>query len=201
MKMKSNIKKYLGEGLLIVFSVLFALFINKVFEDYKTNQKKNIAKESIKKELYRNQAILYKWQKKHLAIRNRISSLIENKADSLKTELKKYDYLNLMVLTNNESLIDAILYNTAWESAKTTGIISEFNYETIQKLTRVYDLQEILTEKTIMKIMDYYFETESHNMENLDKTLIQFQLRFWELTGQEESMIFLFNEAINELEE
>ncbi len=199
--MKSNIKKYLGEGLLIVFSVLFALFINKAFEDYKTNQKKIIAKESITKELYRNQAILNKWQEKHLAITNRISSLIENQADSLRVELEKYDYLNLMVLTNNESLIDAVLFSTAWESAITTGIISEFDYETIQKLTRVYGVQENLTERTIMNIMDYYYDTESQNMDNLDKTLVQFQLRFWELTGQEQSMIFLYKEAINELEE
>lgn len=197
MEMKSNIKKYLGEGLLIVFSVLFALFINKAFEDYKTNQKKNIAKESIKKELYRNQAILNKWKEKHLAI----LSLLENQSDSLIAELKKYDYLNLNVLTNNKGLIDAILTNTAWESAKTTGIISEFDYETIQILTLVYDVQEIMTERTIMKIMDCYYDTESHNMENLDKTLVQFQLRFSELTGQEKSMIFLYKEAIKELEE
>ena len=194
-------KKYLGEGLLIVFSVLFALFISKAFEDYKTNQKENIAKESITKELYRNQVILNKWKEKHLAIRNRISSMIENQEDSLNVELKKYDYFNLMVLTNNESLIDALLSNTAWESAKTTGIISEFDYETIQKLTNVYDVQEILTERTIMKIMDFLYNTETHNLENLDKSLVQFHLRFWELTGQEESMIFLYKEAINELEE
>ncbi len=194
-------KKYLGEGLLIVFSVLFALFISKAFEDYKTNQKENIAKESITKELYRNQAILNKWKEKHLAIGNRISCMIENQEDSLNVELKKYDYFNLMVLTNNESLINDLLSNTAWESAKTTGIISEFDYETIQKLTRVYDVQEMLTERTIMKILDFLYDNETHNMENLDKTLIQFHLRFRQLTGQEVTMIFLYKEAINELEE
>lgn len=199
--MKSNMKKYLGEGLLIVFSVLFALFISKAFEDYKTNKKENIAKESITKELYQNQVILNKWMEKHLAIRNRISSVIENQEDSLKVELKKHDYFNFMVLTNHESLLNALLSNTAWESAKTTGIISEFDYETIQKLTRVYDVQEILTERTIMKMLDFLYDTETNNMENLDKTLVQLQLRFYELTGQEEYMIILYKEAINELEE
>jgi len=199
--MKSDMKKYLGEGLLIVFSVLFALFISKAFEDYKTNQKENIAKESITKELYRNQVILNKWKEKHLAIRDRISSMIENQEDNLNVELKKHDYFNLMVLTNNEPLINAILSNTAWESAKTTGIISEFDYEMIQELTFVYDVQEMLTERTIMKILDYLDDTETHNMENLDKTLVQFYLRFQNLTGQEEAMSVLYKEAINELEE
>ena len=111
--MKSNIKKYLVESLLIVFSVLFALFISKAFEDYKTNQQKNILKESITRRIDRNQAILNKWKQKHLAIENVISRMIENKEDSLNVELEKYDYFNFMILTNNEPLLNAMLSNTA----------------------------------------------------------------------------------------
>ncbi len=197
-KMK-NFKKYFAEGILIVFSVLFALLINKLFEDYKTNSKKTIAIESIQKELYRNSEILEDWKKKHIEIRNRITEIIDGKNDSLKTELLKYEFLNLAVLTNNESLIDAILTNTAWESAKSTGVISEFDFETTQKLTHVYTMQEVLTDKTIAKILDYYFDANAHNMENIDQILIQFQLRFWELTGQEELMTDLYIEAIKEM--
>lgn len=198
--MKTNIKKYVGEGFLIVFSVLFALFINKSFESYQTYNKKEVAKASILKELYRNEAILKNWKERHVDIRNRITEVIEGKNDSIKIELQKSDYLNLGILTNNESLIDAILTKTAWESAKTTGIIAEFNYETIQKLTHVYAMQEVLTEKTVAKILDYYFDTEAHDMQQIDKTLIQFQLRFWELTGQEELMASLYKEAIEQMQ-
>lgn len=198
--MNSNFKKYVGEGLLIVFSVLFALFINKSFEDYQVNQKQVIARESILKELYRNQSIMNKWKEKHIEIRDRISSVVEGKADSLKIELNNYDYFNLGVLTNHESLIDAILTDTAWESAKTTGIINEFDYETIQKLTHVYSMQEVLTERTIINILNYYFDAESHELNNLDRILLQFQLRFWELTGQEELMTTLYDDAIKHME-
>lgn len=194
-----NIKKYLVEGLLIVFSVLFALFINKLFDDYKTTQKKTIAIESIEKELERNSEILDHWKEQHTKIRNRITQIIEGKNDSLKTELLKYEYLNIGILTNNQSLIDNILTNTAWESAKSTGIISEFDFNTTQKLTQVYTIQEVITEKTIPKITDYYFDTNSHNMENINQTLIQFQLRFWELTGQETLMNGLYKQVISEL--
>lgn len=195
-----NVKKYLVEGILIVFSVLFALFINKLFDDYKTNKKKTVAIESIQKELYRNSAILDNWKVQHIEIRNRITEIIEGRDDSLKTELLKYEFLNLGVLTNNQSLIDAILTNTAWESAKSTGIISEFDFETTQKLTHVYSMQEVLTDRTIAKILDYYFDTNAHNMDNIDQILIQFQLRFWELTGQEELITNLYNEAISHIE-
>ncbi len=197
--MKSNHKKYIAEGTLIIFSVLFALFINKLFDDYQTNQKKVTALESIEQELLRNQAILQNWKEKHIAVRDRISSILAGESDSLKAELRKYDYLNLGVLTNNESLIDAILINTAWESAKSTGIVSEFDFETTQKLTLAYSMQEVLTERTLAKILDYYFDTSSHDMENLEPILIQFQLRFWELTGQEELMVTVYEDALEQL--
>jgi hypothetical protein len=197
--MKFRIKKHLIDGTLIVFSVLFALIINKSFENYQTSRKKVIVEESIIKEINQNRTVLKRWKEHHIDIRNRITSIIEGKSDSLKMELEKYDYLNLGILTNHESLVDAILTNTAWESAKTTGIISEFDYETIQMLTQVYTLQENLTDRTLIKILDYYFDSEAHEMENLSKTLLQFQLRFMELTGQEKLMSALYDDAIEKL--
>ena len=193
------IKKHLIEGTLIVFSVLFALLINKSFENYQTNRKRVIAEESIIKELQQNQYILNRWKEKHIEVRNRISNILDGKSDSIRSELEKYDYLNLGVLTNNESLVDAILTSTAWESAKTTGIISEFDYETIQMLTQVYTLQTNLSDRTLIKILDYYFDSEAHDMTKLNKTLVQFHLRFWELTGQEELMSTLYNNAITKM--
>lgn len=197
--MKTNYKKYLAEGTLIIFSVLFALFINKLFDDYQTNQKKATALKSIEQELLRNQGILENWKQKHSAVRDRISSILEGESDSLKAELREYDYLNLGVLTNNESLIDAILINTAWESAKSTGIVAEFDFETTQTLTLAYSMQEVLTERTLAKILDYYFDTSSHDMQNLDPILIQFQLRFWELSGQEELLVTVYKDALEQL--
>jgi hypothetical protein len=76
---KTNYKKYLAEGTLIIFSVLFALFINKLFDDYQTNQKKVAALESIEQELLRNQSILKNWKEKHIAIRDRIYPFLKEK--------------------------------------------------------------------------------------------------------------------------
>ncbi|HAW78246.1 MAG TPA: hypothetical protein DCX27_00015, partial [Balneola sp.] len=157
--------------------------------------------ESIEQELLRNQSILKNWKEKHIAIRDRISSILEGESDSLKMELLKFNYLNLGILTDNESLIDAILIDTAWESARSTGIVSEFDFETTQKLTLVYSMQDVLTDRTIAKILDYYFDTNSHDMKNLERILVQFQLRFWELTGQEELMMTVYQDALEQLEE
>jgi hypothetical protein len=197
----ANLKKYLSEGFLIVFSVLFALFINKLFDDYKTSQKKEVAIESIKKELNRNAFIVKDWKAKHIIIRDRIESINNGNLDSIKSELLKNKYLDFGVLTNQENLLDNTLTKTAWESAKSTGIIAEFDFNTIEILTQVYSLQDLITDKTIGELLNFYFDTETHNLDNIDQTLIQFQLRFWELTGQEELMVYLYDDSLKKIEE
>ncbi len=185
--------------MLIVFSVLFALFINKMAADARENKDVRIAKESIRQELEQNAWVLKRWKKQHIEIRNRLTGILEGKNDSLKNELLQYEFLNLGVLTGNQSLMDAFLTDTAWESAKTTGILSAFDFETTQQLTRVYTLQRVLTTRTLSQILDLYFDRSAHDMADLNQTLIQFQLRFWELTGQEELMVQLFDEALTAL--
>ncbi|MBK6642509.1 MAG: hypothetical protein IPG39_15425 [Bacteroidetes bacterium] len=51
----------------------------------------------------------------------------------------------------------------------------------------------MITDKTLDKLLDFYFDSATHEMQNLDKILIQFQIRFWELTGQEEMMVSLYS--------
>ena len=196
----TNLKKYIAEGFLIVFSVLFALFINKLFDDYKTKQKKEVAIESIKNELNRNALIVKDWKARHIAIRDRIISINNGNNDSIKSELRKNKFFVMGLLTDQESLIDNTLTKTAWESAKSTGIVAEFDFKTIEILTQVYSLQELITEKTLGELSNFYFDTDTHNLENLDQTLLQFQLRFWELTGQEELMISLYDDSIKKIE-
>ena len=192
-------KKYIADGLLIVFSVLFALLINKIYDDYQTTRKKNFALESIRQELSQNLTILQTWKERHSAIGNLLSQLNEGKNDSLKQQFLDYSHFNLGLLTNGESLINEIMINTAWETSRTTGIISEFDFETTEKLTYVYLMQEVMMDRTLNNIIDLYFDMETQKMENLDQVLIQFELRFGELIGQEFLLEHLYTEAIKHL--
>ena len=195
-----SFRKYLGEAFLIVFSVLFALFINNLAQNHQTKKKKKTALESIRKELHKNAAIVAGWRTEHAAISERLQDLINGKNDSLKNRLLEYENLELRLLTDNKSLIEAILSDTAWESAKSSGIVSEFDFSATQSLTAVYDMQNVMTDETVMKILDLYFDRESHNMDNLMATLYQFGLRFYELVGQEYLMEQLYNNAIKDVE-
>lgn len=196
-----SLKKHLAEGMLIVFSVLFALLINKAFEYYQTQEKKAIALESIQKELQQNAATIEDWKERHQAIHQRIAQLVAGEQDSLKQAIQGQPYLNMGMLTANENFIDAVLTNTAWETARTTGIISEFDFETTRKLTFVYDMQEMLMNKTINSILNYYFDEKAHDMARLDQVLLQFQLRFGELTGQENLLDYMYEDVLQTLQD
>ncbi|MGK7391401.1 MAG: hypothetical protein ACNS60_13680 [Candidatus Cyclobacteriaceae bacterium M2_1C_046] len=189
-------KKYIFDGLLIVFSVLFALFINKIAENIQVANEKEIAMENIKKEIQRNTEIIEDWISRHTEIRDRITMIIEGKNDSLRTELLNYKYLKINILTSNQTLIEANLSNTAWETAKSTGIISEFDFNTTQKFTKIYMVQEMITEKTLVKVFDFLFDPSAHDMKNIDATLIQLQLRFMELVGQEILLKDLYKQVL-----
>ena len=192
-------KNYLLEGALIVFSVLLALFLNQMAENIKTKHAKETAVDGIQKELERNLSIVQEWNKRHSEILDLVSALRSGKRDSLKQRLQNGQLFKIQLITNNKSIIDANLSNTAWETAKSTQIIAEFRYETVEKLTDVYALQDILINTTLKKITDTYFDRRTHNLDNLEATLTQFQLGFAEMIGQENLITELYREAIEEL--
>ena len=153
----SSTKKHFVDGILIVFSVLFALFINKTAENYKITQKKEIAVESIHKELYRNYWTIKSWNEDHLAVIQRLDSLTNGLKPELEQELKQADFFDLRPLLDKSGLINSMLISSAWETSKETGIFSEFDYEILQSITKTYDFQKALTDNTVPKIMDTYF--------------------------------------------
>ena len=192
-------KKYFGEGLLIVFSVLFALFINSLAQNYHTSQKVKVAKESLLKEMEQNQITMTQWKEKHAKILKHVDEIL--KSDSLQRELIKDHFLDIGALTGQENLISSLVTSTAWETAQATQILSELDFETTQELTYVYELQNSIINSTLPDLVDVYFQRETHKQESLLPTLIQFKLHFNEIVGQETLLITLYPGAIKKLQD
>lgn len=195
----SNWKKYILEGMLIVFSVLFALFLNKTAERIETNNQRDKAIANIRAELEKNLTTIERWIGQHEQVADRVNQIIEGKNDTLRNQLLNSPMFNIGVLTNYQSIIDANLSDTAWETAKSTQIINEFDFETVQLLTSIYSLQEMIMDETIPEILSLYFDRETHDLGRLDGTLIQFKLRFEELVGQERLITDVYPDAIENL--
>jgi len=195
----TNLKKYIVDGLLIVFSVLFALTINKLAENYQTEKRKKIAINNIKSELKNNSKVIKEWNVKHLEIKQRLGDILKGKNDSLKSQLLAGNSLHFEVLTNKKGFINSFMTNTAWETAKTTGIISEFDFETTQRLTYIYALQNIITEKSSMKILNLLYDSMGKEVDEKNTILIQLYTQISDLVSQEQGLDNLINNTIKDL--
>jgi hypothetical protein len=190
---------YVLEGFLIVFSVLFALYIENYVENLKTKERKQLALDRIRLEIARNSKVLAEWMPKHDATYQLLyrSSLTNN--DSLKKVLLMYNYFNINILTKQESIFNTILTATAWETAQSTQIASEFDFELMESLTQVYALQSLIMDKTLQEIIGVYLDRNSHELDNVDDTLKQFEIRYQDLTGQEEVLASAYNDVLTKL--
>lgn len=193
---KPEIRRLTIEGLMIVFSVLFALFISQLADNRKVRLQKEQAIDYIYRELKDNKEILERWAVKHQKVKDRLSRMIQNPLDSSRMTIFAEDQPDYSVITGGESLIDAFLGNTAWESAKATQIISQFDFSTVQELTRIYGLQEIITQGSVNKFSDVYFDRASQQEAHLQTTLLQLELVMNELIGQEYTLIYMLKEAL-----
>lgn len=194
-----KITKYIKEGFLIVFSVLFALLINKIAEDAKTNKYKNNALKQIKEELTVNQNILNDWIKTHQGIVENLNTLIESKSDSIQKVVEEKNYLPMQVILYEKSLIDDPLSNSAWNSAQSSGILSEFDFETLQNISQTYQLQEYIMQTSIDRIVEVYF-SKSTNKENAKELLIELRSRFQNLQGQEFRLKTVYENTLSKIE-
>ncbi len=94
-----------------------------------------------------------------------------------------------------------LFWETPPGSRKATQIISQFDFATVQELTRIYGLQEIIMQGSVNKFSDVYFDRASQEAANLQTTLLQLELVMNEIVGQEHSLIYLLNQATKQHEE
>jgi hypothetical protein len=194
---KKQITKLLIQSGLIVFSVLFALFIDRMAENIKTNQQKNSALTKIQMELTENEKLIQKMITLHDEVIQRLNAAIKNPNDTIVLTIAADGYLDYHLLARGESLFPRYPSRTAWDAAKSTGIISEFDYETIEACEGVYGLQEMIVGNTLPKIVDDLFDLDSSQM---NQKLIKFRSKFEEISNQERTLLHRLQEAIKRIE-
>ena len=91
---KQEIQHLFIESGLIVFSVLFALLVDRLADEYRENQQKHYALARIHQELLANQALIRNVIERHqLALTNLIRAKSHSK-DSLRLFVEKQAYLD-----------------------------------------------------------------------------------------------------------
>jgi hypothetical protein len=185
MRQPRNLSGLLVESALIVFSVLFALFIDRATETAKTGRQKRVALERMQHELLANHQLLTDVLVRHRRVVRNLNRVLGNERDSLRTKLLQKGYIDFMLLSDGQSIYPRLPTSTSWEAALSTGIVAELDYGVVEALTLVYSSQEFITGKTFQNIVDDLYDVEAANPE---RKLLKLKLEFEELIAQEESL-------------
>jgi hypothetical protein len=194
---RRNLSGLLVESALIVFSVLFALFIDRAAEKARTGRQKRVALERIYNELVTNHQLVTDVMVPHGVILANLDRVLSNKDDTLRRRIMQKEYLDFQLLSGGKSLYPRFPARTSWEAALSTGIITEFDYGLIEVLTGVYSSQETISQLTLQKIIDDLYDVEAPDRE---RKLIKLKLEFGELISQEQTLLERIEESRKKLE-
>ncbi|EMR02094.1 hypothetical protein [Cesiribacter andamanensis] len=185
------------ESLLIVFSVLLALFLNNYWASKQEAERTEVVLHSIREELRANKAIVEEWQKNHQAVLENIA-YYRPRTQAYDSLVHQHQFQFGLLFT--ETLVPNIVRSTAWETAKTTGMVQHFDLELATALSDVYDLQRLGPMRTIEKLTDLVNERQTHQREHVPQTLVLFQFAMQELVGQEYILLQAYTRALQQLD-
>ena len=163
-----NWKEYLGESLLIVFSVALAIILTEVFTKIHENQQTREVLHQLKLELINNNEAEEVQYQYHLMVIHNIDSALHD------AKLRKaFSDSGLIHLTPIAPLgvMREDLNDIAWQVAKQNNIFSKLSLETYRLLTDIYDNQAkiIKSEDETGKLL---LSFESRESGNANTTLI-----------------------------
>jgi hypothetical protein len=176
------------QSVLIVFSVLLALFLNEIREQQKIRADLKAGYRGIRNELETNRDALTKLLDTHTSSLQTIDSLLENPRANFAPEAL---FTLLRPLPN--SVNPPILQNAAWHTLNATGLVTHLKFDEIYPLAKLYHLQtedlendwrelENLTEhfekqqntanlKTLQSMLHKLQQQEKHLLEEMGKAL------------------------------
>lgn len=189
--------KLFFESLLIVFSVLLALALNEYLSARKEEKKTRQVLVSIREELQTNMEIIEAWQKIHQEALKNIE--YHRSQPSFHDSLVQRNQFRFDLLFKG-TLIPSTVRSNAWEIAKNTGLIQNFDLALANMLSDIYDMQRIGVITTADKLIALIYERQTHQQENVPQTLVIFEITMKELVGQETYLLKTYGDILKQLE-
>lgn len=160
-------QEYIGESILIVFSVLLALFLTEAINSMK--ERKNTANllNNIKNELINNRNSILQIQEYNLKVLRNIDHALSDKVfrDSI---LSGYNFHLEKIAP--DGVLYRYLEDDAWIIARNNNIMSKVGFELISALNKVYEDTERI-EKVEDEVADIIFDRASRDAEQIPETL------------------------------
>lgn len=163
-----DIKEYLGESVLIIFSVLLALGLTEYFNNLHEQKNTRELLQNIKTELIRNKQAAHDQYVYEKGILNRIDSAFKTPTFQQKIVTNDEFHLNYLAPLG---VVNRDLSSVAWEVAKSNNITTKANFDLISKLTDIYANQARI-DKLEEKVANVLLSPESRKAANIHQTLI-----------------------------
>ncbi len=190
-------KEYIGESLLIVFSVLLALVLTEYFNSLHEKQQVKEVVKQLKEELIKNKQSEEAQYAYHLQVLKNIDTALNNPAVAQK--FINNGAINLNVIAP-QGVISADLNDVAWQIAKQNNIVARIDLDTYSILTNIYANQLKITnaEGEIGRVL---LSWESRRPENLRTTLLLIRDNYhgWAV-DRAPALLKLYQQAIDKLE-
>lgn len=139
---KRDLKDYMGESLLIIFSVLLALIVTEIVNNLHERQQTRDVLRSIRTELAENKRAEEEQYQYHLTILKNIDSALAN--PSFAQQFISNGRINFKLIAPHGVLLHD-LNDVAWQAAKQNNIAAKIDLATYSLLTDIYDNQQRIT--------------------------------------------------------
>lgn len=191
-------KEYVGECLLIVFSVALALGLTEYFTNLHEKNKTGEILHQLKEELISNKQDAAEQYAYHLQVFKLIDSAKNNPAFAKKFLDSGKIHFNI-IMPQGAILHD--LKDVAWQEAKQYNVFSRINFDTYSKLASVYSSQQrvLNLEPSLEKILISYDSRKKDNLQ-VTLTLIHDALFGWVVQRTPE-LLQKYQQAIDELKD
>ena len=193
---KDSLIRYAVEAVLIVLSVLLALYLDQTFENRREARHAAELVGHISDEIQGNLEILDDWLPYHEDVRARIESHLES-SDGIQQLINGgvVDYGSLM----ERGLIQELYSTTAWQIALQTEITSSLEFEAVSAVSNAY-LSQQLVDQTLLRLSDFFFDRNVHDAEQLEASLGLLRNLMQELAGQEHVLRSAYQDALQALD-
>lgn len=194
---KNNLGRYGLEAVMIVFSVLLALFFDQILEERREARMIDELLGYVADEMQRNLAIADEWLPYHqgaVAKTDRYLASEELQQSLLTTD--GIDYGRMM----ERGLIQDFYSSASWQLAQQTELTSQLDFEITQMMSEAYSSQQNVN-RTLDRFSDFFFDRATHDPAELAVSLRIYRMLLSELAGQESVLQDKYRLALDRIDQ
>lgn len=189
---KEHLARYALEAILIVFSVLLALFLDNVLEDRRETRLIDELLGHVTDEMKSNLAIVEEWLPYHRAVIDEIDRYLAS--DDLRHSLLTADGIDYGRLME-KGLIQDFYSNSSWRLAQQSEITSRIEFHVSYAISKAYLSQQNVN-VTLKRVSDFAFERQTQDPDQLVTSLRILRNLLQELSGQQGVLQSNYREAL-----